>query len=467
MSQRFGFSGKSKRLALVIAGLLVLSVVGVALAATLSIDTFNSGALNLGVNSSGTPATDSAIDTAASALGGEREAVLTWLSGLGTSTFKVNDFGSQRLNFNQDNGVSARAIIRWDGVDAQPTINNQGLTGADQDLTGGGTNDGLHIEVINDDIAIPLVLRVYSGAGNYSIYTLNLPGGILSPGVHVDFFVPFGPGNGWVAMGAGATFSAVTSIEVEFDGTSSAGADVSIDLFEADSDREFGDLPTSGDETTGTADYANSVLQANHMPHGLRLGRSVDVEETTQPDVPAGTTTSGDDNSTVGTNPFDDEDGVVVPATPKWSVATGGRIRYTVTGCMDDINGCYLNGWIDFNSDGDFADAGEQIMVDENVFTSSNVTFNFPIPAGTSFSNVFYARFRICDLAAQCNSVSVQNIPNGEVEDYRWGFGPLAVTLNNLEAKADAQNNTAALILAATVVAALGLAGVALRRRTA
>ncbi len=45
--------------------------------------------------------------------------------------------------------------------------------------------------------------------------------------------------------------------------------------------------------------------------------------------------------------------------------------------------------------------------------------------------------------------------------------GPTAITLNNLEATAGAQNNTAALILAATVVAALGLAGVALRRRTA
>lgn len=44
---------------------------------------------------------------------------------------------------------------------------------------------------------------------------------------------------------------------------------------------------------------------------------------------------------------------------------------------------------------------------------------------------------------------------------------PTAVTLNNLEATADAQNNTAALVLAATVVVALGLAGMALRRRTA
>lgn len=462
MKQKFGLSRKSMRLAVVIAGLLALSVVGVALAAILQIDSFNSGTLNLNVNSI-TPTNQSAIDTAASALGGEREGDLTWLSGAGTASLRVNDFSTQRLNFNQDNGVSARGIVRWDGVDLQPTVNDQGLT---VDLLD-GTNDGLHIEVINDDIPIPLIIRVYSSAGNYSTYTLNLPGGILSPGVHVDFFIPFGPGNGWVATGTGANFSAVTSIEVEFDGTTSAGADVSIDLFEADADREYGDLPTSGDETVGAADYANSVLQANHMPQGLRLGRSVDVEETTQPDIAAGSTTSGDDNSLSGSNPFDDEEGVIVPATPKWSVATGGRIRYTVSGCTDDINGCYLNGWIDFNNDGDFADAGEQILVDENVFTSSNVTYNFPIPAGTSFSNTFYARFRICPSAGQCNNVTAQNVVNGEIEDYRWNFGPLAVTLNNLEATADAQNNTAALVLAATVVVALGLAGVMLRRRTA
>jgi hypothetical protein len=44
------------------------------------------------------------------------------------------------------------------------------------------------------------------------------------------------------------------------------------------------------------------------------------------------------------------------------------------------------------------------------------------------------------------------------------GF-PTAITLSRLEAKADTQNNTAALILAASVVATLGLAGVVIRRR--
>ena len=46
---------------------------------------------------------------------------------------------------------------------------------------------------------------------------------------------------------------------------------------------------------------------------------------------------------------------------------------------------------------------------------------------------------------------------------------PTAITLSSLEAKADAQNNTAALILAASAVATLGLAGVVMvrRRRTA
>ncbi len=43
-------------------------------------------------------------------------------------------------------------------------------------------------------------------------------------------------------------------------------------------------------------------------------------------------------------------------------------------------------------------------------------------------------------------------------------FGPTAVTLNNLEAKADTQNNTAVLILAGAVLT-LGVAVVAIRRR--
>jgi hypothetical protein len=52
------------------------------------------------------------------------------------------------------------------------------------------------------------------------------------------------------------------------------------------------------------------------------------------------------------------------------------------------------------------------------------------------------------------------------VGTFNIGCGsPTAIALNNLQAKADAQNNTAVIILATSIVATLGLAGVVISRR--
>lgn len=462
MKQRFGFSRKSTRLAAVIAGLLVLSVVGVALAA-LTIDSFDVGSLNVNVLSTG-PTFNSGIDATGTPLGGDREATLTWVSGAGAANVAIDNSNTNRLNFNQDNGVRSIAVLRWDGTDAQATVNNQNL--GNVDVTAGG-NDGFHFEVVNDDIRATVRFRVYSNAGaDWSQRVLNLPGGINFP-AHVDFFLPFGPGNGWtIGGGAGANFASVSSIEVEIDGTVLAGADVSVDFFDADDFREYGDLP--GAAQGGPTSYSAAIVDAYQIPQGLRLGSDVDVEAVSQPDVPAGTTTSGDD-TTATPGEVDDEDGVAPSPGINWAVgAAGGSVDFTVAGCATFPTPCRLNGWIDWNRDGDFADTDEQVFNDFAVnFNADYFNQTFSIPAGTTFGGNFYARFRVCNAAGTCNAPDATNITNGEIEDYRWGFGPLAVTLNNLEATADAQNNTAALVLAATVVVALGLAGMALRRRTA
>lgn len=98
MKQRFGFSSKSKRLAVVIAGLLVFSVVGVALAAALTIDTFNTGALSLSVflDDPQNPATEyaSGLSVTGVALGGDREMTLQWIGGGGASASLETDFAN-------------------------------------------------------------------------------------------------------------------------------------------------------------------------------------------------------------------------------------------------------------------------------------------------------------------------------------------------------------------------------------
>lgn len=459
MKQRFGFSSKSKRLAVVIAGLLVFSVVGVALAAALTIDTFNTGALSLSVflDDPQNPATEyaSGLSVTGVALGGDREMTLQWIGGGGASASLETDFAnSNRLAFAEGDGITARGVVRWDGTGNSADTNDQGLSNVD--LTQTGTNDGFHFEVVNDDLPATIRFRVYSSASNWSVYVLNLPGGIISP-AHVDFFVPFAS---FSTGGSGpANFASVTSIEIEIDGTVTAGADVSIDFADADNFREYGDLPT--------APYGATIVNTYQVPQGQRLGRNVDVEVASQPDVPAGTTTSGDDSATLPS--VDDEDGVrPTPGQGPWIANGSGTIDVSYAGCTSN---CYLNGWIDWDNNGDFAGTGEQVFSDV-VLTASAAqitqTLNITIGPDAALSNAQrYARFRICPTIDTCDQASGQNGAIGEIEDYRWTYGPLAVTLNNLEATADTQNNTAALVLAATVVVALGLAGMALRRRTA
>jgi hypothetical protein len=78
------------------------------------------------------------------------------------------------------------------------------------------------------------------------------------------------------------------------------------------------------------------------------------------------------------------------------------------------IANAVLQGWIDYNADGDWADAGEQIMTNVVTVAGNNV-INFIVPVGATAGNTF-ARFR---LSTMPNLTYVNEAPNGEVEDYQ------------------------------------------------
>ena len=96
----------------------------------------------------------------------------------------------------------------------------------------------------------------------------------------------------------------------------------------------------------------------------------------------------------------DDEDGVEKVGT--WEIGTvaggkGGAVEVTVTGG----NG-YLNAWIDWNGDLDFADDGEQVFVDLPVVGDADgelQTLTFDIPGIAAGHSDFYARFRLYEQA--------------------------------------------------------------------
>jgi len=154
---------------------------------------------------------------------------------------------------------------------------------------------------------------------------------------------------------------------------------------------DFGDAP---DPSYPTLMASNG---ARHMPSAFFMGASMDCEVDGQPNVGA----SGDDDSFM-----DDEDGVVFLT----SLVPGQKATVQVT-CSQ--NG-FLDAWIDFNGDGDWNDAGEQIFIALPVAAGPNV-LNFAVPANTVLDRT-YARFRFHSFPGGLAPTGAW--VNGEVEDY-------------------------------------------------
>jgi uncharacterized repeat protein (TIGR01451 family) len=177
---------------------------------------------------------------------------------------------------------------------------------------------------------------------------------------------------------------------------------------------DFGDLP-DGSAGTGAGNY--QTLVADNGPRhvivpGLRLGAEEDAEADGQPNVGA----DGDDNSSTP----DDEDGVV---TGDLALTAGSNATVRVNATNTTAQPAQLCGFIDFNGDGDFADAGETGPAVSVPAGSNNVQFsiNFgtvPLTAGNS-----YARFRLSSNVGACTPTGLA--PDGEVEDYVAGVTPL------------------------------------------
>ena len=162
------------------------------------------------------------------------------------------------------------------------------------------------------------------------------------------------------------------------------------------------------------ADAARHVLR-----NDLRLGATVDDELDGLPEIPAW----GDDQDGAP----DDEDGVAFdaylgsPALPSAIMVIGETSAWDVTLTVpdDDILGdAYLNAWVDFNRDGDWADAGEQITTDTLAAqgtTDGTLSLSIPVPADAA-PGVTHARFRL-SYAQGLGPTGAVNY--GEVEDYQ------------------------------------------------
>lgn len=187
-------------------------------------------------------------------------------------------------------------------------------------------------------------------------------------------------------------------------------------LLESDN-ADVGDAPVS---------YGNPT----HTVAGIRLGAGVDADASLLNSANA----SGDD-----TGNTDDEDGVTL--TPLLPVGETTVVPVSIQNASG-----FLNAWFDWNGDGDFADAGEQMVANQAVAVGT-VDLNIAVPA-TALIGPTFARFRVCtnDTALDTCNTPRGTVQSGEVEDYRFTVsrklvlrkttaggagGPFAFTLTN------------------------------------
>ena len=141
------------------------------------------------------------------------------------------------------------------------------------------------------------------------------------------------------------------------------------------------------------------------MLGGFHLGTRIDAEPNGLPSL----TADGDDMLNL-----DDEDGVVFLRTARHAGDLYAARRLESDGHLHVLSAGYLQGWMDFNEDGDWLDAGEHIIADRMLGTGV-YDITFPVPASATVGNTF-ARFRYsigCEAWRPAGHSTA-----GEVEDY-------------------------------------------------
>ena len=154
--------------------------------------------------------------------------------------------------------------------------------------------------------------------------------------------------------------------------------------------------PTAPDMASATS-YGSAI---HAVVTGIQLGAAVDV------DISAiGTPAATGDGA--------DDDAINLPEMiPGTSITTWVSVNQLAA------NDGYLQGWIDWNGDGDFSDSGEQVCTDlqYGAGTSGTITVAVTTPVTAATTQTF-ARFR-WSTTAGLDSTSAAD--SGEVEDYAF-----------------------------------------------
>ncbi|NVO18930.1 MAG: PKD domain-containing protein [Bacteroidetes bacterium] len=295
-------------------------------------------------------------------------------------------------------------------IDAEPNGQPNPLSSGD-DLGGIDDEDGITIPAIVPQGSTVTITVVASVNGYLDAWMdFNLDGDWADPGEHIMSNVALSAGTNTLSFNVPGTASPGQSYtrfrfrtspaSISYNGFVSDGEVEDYAVYIEPSQQQsldFGDAPDNPDIPN---DYP-TLLASNGARHiivpGVFLGTLIDAEADGQPNLPS----TGDDISNV-----DDEDGVVLPPY----VLPGSVVSVTVTASVSG----YLDAWMDYNLDGDWADAGEHIFTNQPLSAGANVlSFTVPINASMGLS---YSRFRFRTSNASINYDGLVN--DGEVEDY-------------------------------------------------
>jgi len=315
----------------------------------------------------------------------------------------------------------------WSPIGSAVEVSGVAITGLAYDPR---ANNGAGQFYGSDDLSAPA-----GSSSNVDIYTIDMATGATTFVTEAQLAVD----------GEGLTFAADGLLYLEEDqGGSGEGRSIfTIDpangnMMKAATFGGSADAESLSCNAGARSDYGDAPASYGYAAHSLPvfantnnlafLGTNVDDDDDIVAQAAVGNAL-GDDNDT-DNDPGNDDDGVTVGGAglQGHDFAIGDTVTIDVMPGSDvaGSNG-FLNAWIDFNGDGDFSDAGEQIAADVPGTAGTAISLSVTVPS-TGYSGNSYARFRYSvnggdgpanDVFNQNSITNDEEAFTGEVEDYQ------------------------------------------------
>lgn len=169
----------------------------------------------------GTPSAPS-VAAATEALGGERDLLVTHVSGPLDSELQASS-GTSSLIISSGTTTVGNYSVVWDGTDGDATtVDETGLGGID--FTNAGAADRLQFMIGADQSGVNLTINVYTDAANFSSFFTTVPvtaGGSATS----ELLVPF---TSFIDTGTGANFANLGAVEMLVTGVAALDAELSL-----------------------------------------------------------------------------------------------------------------------------------------------------------------------------------------------------------------------------------------------